>query len=495
MRTLGLVAAMACVFGIGASGQTAGQPANSFFDVRSFGATGDGSTLDTAAIAKAIAAASAAGGGTVHFQPGTYLSGTLELLSNVTLDLEAGAVLEGSPDVKTYGSTAEYGFGRTYGIDSTGEGFRVGLIVARNAHNVSITGRGTIDGNGDGFFEPRSLHDGADYDRKYTRQGADYNSPKFGLEFGPLKPGPAGRPGTMIIFSDCSNILVRDVTLSNSPNWTMHLQGSERANITGIHILNDVLIPNNDGIDCMRCRHVHVSDSDIRAGDDDFAIVSSDDVNVNNCSLTSLSAAVRLEDTRYATFNNLSIHANRGLGVFSVGAEHTAHVSFSNIAMETSLITGHWWGKAEPIYIAAQKGGGKAEIRDIRFTNVSIEAENGILLYGAPDAILRDIYLQGIRMHVRAPLPRIAQSVGGNFDLRWTAYGFSRAIFKHDIPALYVRYLDGLRIRDFALSWGENLPAYFSGAVEAEDSKNLDYGDLKLTSRPTRPVAPAVAAH
>ena len=117
------------------------------------------------------------------------------------------------------------------------------------------------------------------------------------------------------------------------------------------------------------------------------------------------------------------------------------------------------------------------------------------MLYGAPDAILRDIYLQGIRMHVRAPLPRIAQSVGGNFDLRWTAYGFSRAIFKHDIPALYVRYLDGLRIRDFDLSWGENLPAYFSGAVEAEDSKNLDYGDLKLTSRPTRPVAPAVAAH
>jgi hypothetical protein len=273
----------------------------------------------------------------------------------------------------------------------------------------------------------------------------------------------------------------------------MHLQGSESAVISGIHILNDPRIPNNDGIDCMRCKRVQISDCDIRAGDDDFAIVSSDDVHVDNCSVSSLSAAVRLEDSRYATFSNLSIHANRGLGIFSVGDEHTAHVLFSNIVMETNLITGHWWGKAEPIYIAAQKGLGKAEIRDIRFTNITIEAEAGIVLSGDPDAIVRDIYLEQIRMHVRAPLPRIAQSVGGNFDLRWTAEGFSRAIFKHDIPALYVRYLDGLRIRDFDLTWGDNLPAYFSTAVEAENSKNLDYGDLNLTSRPVPAALPAPA--
>lgn len=494
MRTFGLITLAACIFGISAYAQTTEQPASRFFDVRTFGAAGDGKTLDTAAITKAIGAANSAGGGTVLFPPGTYLSGTLELLSNVTLYLEAGSVIEGSTDVKDYGGTAEYGFGRKYGIDSTGEGYRVGLIVARNAHNVSITGRGTIDGNGDSFFDMKSVHNGVDYDAKYTRQGADYSAAKYGLEFGPVEVGPNGRPGTMIIFSGCSNILVRDVTLSNSPNWTMHLQGSERANITGIHILNDTLIPNNDGIDCMRCKHVHISDSDIRAGDDDFAIVSSDDVNVSNCSLTSLSAAVRLEDTRYATFNNLTIHANRGLGVFSVGEEHTAHIVFSNIAMETSLITGHWWGKAEPIYIAAQTGHGKAEIRDIRFINISIDAESGIMLDGAADAIVRDIYLEQIRMHVRAPLPRIAQSVGGNFDLRWTAAGMSQAIFKHDIPAIYVRYLDGLRIRDFNLTWGENLPAYFSSALEAQDSKNLDYADFKPTSRPGS-TAPAVFIH
>jgi hypothetical protein len=253
-----------------------------------------------------------------------------------------------------------------------------------------------------------------------------------------------------------------------------------------------VLIPNNDGIDCMRCKHVHVSDSDIRTGDDDFAIVSSEDVNVSNCSLFSYSAAIRLEDTRYSTFNNLAVHANRGLALFGRGEEHTAHVMFSNIVMETFLITGHWWGKAEAIYIAARTGNGRAEIRDVRFANITIEAESGIMIYGAADSIVRDIYLGQIHMHIRAPQQRMAQSVGGNFDLRWTATSLSEAIFKHDIPAIYVRYVDGLRIRDFDLSWGDSLTPYFSGALQAEDSKNIDYTDFKPTSAPgstARPIS------
>ncbi len=456
----------------------------SSINVRTFGAHGDGTTSDTLAITKAIAAANAAGGGTVVFPPGIYLSGTVELLSNVTVDLQAGAILKASPNIGDYGGIADYGFGRNYGVDSSGEGPRVGLIVARDAENIAITGHGRIDGNGDSFFNLKSFHNTPDFDPQYTRQGADFDAPKYGLQFGPVETNASGRPGTLIILSHCRNILVRDVTLSNAPNWTLHLQGSEQATIAGIHITNDVLLPNNDGIDCMRCKHIHISDCDIRAGDDDFAIVSSEDVNVSNCSLFSYSAAIRLEDSRYSTFSNLSIHANRGLAVFSRGEEHTAHVLFSNITMETLLITGHWWGKGEPIYIAARRGNGKAEIRDVHFTNITIEAESGMMIYGAPDSIVHDIFLQEIRMHVRAPQERIAQSVGGNFDLRWTATSLQEAIFKHDIPALYLRYVDGVRIRDFDLTWGDHLPSYFAGALEALDSKNLDYADFKVVSAP-----------
>lgn len=96
MKTLGWITLLACAWGTSSWAQKTEQPVGSFFNVRTFGAFGDGTTLDTAAIEQAITAANAAGGGTVIFPPGIYLSGTLELLSNVTLDLQPGAVLEGA---------------------------------------------------------------------------------------------------------------------------------------------------------------------------------------------------------------------------------------------------------------------------------------------------------------------------------------------------------------------------------------------------------------
>ena len=121
---------------------------------------------------------------------------------------------------------------------------------------------------------------------------------------------------------------------------------------------------------------------------------------------------------------------------------------------------------------------------------MTIETEGGIMIYGAADSVIKDIFMEQIHMHVRAPDTRIAQSVGGNFDLRWTATNFTEAIFGHDIPAIFVRYLDGLRVRDFDLTWGDGLPAYFSNALEAQDAKNLDYADFKMTSAPGSLVAP-----
>jgi polygalacturonase len=96
--------------------------------------------------------------------------------------------------------------------------------------------------------------------------------------------------------------------------------------ISGIHVANNLLLPNNDGFDCFGCWDVHFSDCDIRASDDDFAIVNSEDVTVTNCSLVSRSSGIRLETTRYSTFSNLAIHSNRGLAVYGRGLGTTAHV-------------------------------------------------------------------------------------------------------------------------------------------------------------------------
>ena len=444
------------------------------FSIREFGAVGDGKTLDTAAIAKAIRAASSAGGGRVLFPPGTYLSGTFELLSNVTLDLQANAVILGSPNLADYGAISEFGFAHVYGENSTGEGNLVGIIVARNAENIAIVGQGAVDGNADIFYDFKKPHFGMDFDPQYTRQGKDFQKSMLELGDGPVETKDAGRPGTMIVFTNSRNILVRDVTFRNAPNWTFHLNKSSRAIIQGIHIVNSLLLPNNDGIDCLGCRDVHISDCDIAAGDDDFAFYGSEDVGVKNCSLVSHSAGIRMENTRWGVFSDLTIHSNRGIGIFERTGT-TANISFSNIAIETHLLTGHWWGKAEPIFIAVgpPAEGKTPEVHDVHFTNIFGTAEAGMVLYGDEKAWLKGITLDQVRFTIRAPRKEVAQLAGGNFDFRWTAATMARAVFKHDIPALYLRFVDGMQIHGLRLDWESELPDYFSNGIECEDFREL----------------------
>ena len=448
-------------------------------EVLSFGAKGDGSTLNTEAIYRAIRACAGAGGGTVHFPPGTYVTGTFELLSNITLQLDAGAVILGSPSLSDYGKIGDYDLGKTYGFNSSGEGDLVGMIVARNAHDVAIVGHGSINGRGDEFFDLGVSHVGSDFDAQYAQNPEAFAAGVRDLTYGPVKAKAAGRPGTMLIFQNCKNVLLRDVTLRAAPNWTLHLQNTEQATLSGIHVDNNLLIPNNDGIDCMRCRHVHISDSDIQTGDDDLAIVGSDDVNVTNCSLVSRSAAIRLESTRYSTFDNLSISSNRGIGIFHRGesSESTQSVLFSNITMRTKLISGHWWGKAEPIYIAVTTcplGECKGGVRDVTFSNITAEAEGGIVIYGAENSPITGLTLDRVRLKITAPDPAIARSMGGNFDLRWTARNLQEAIFKHDIPALYCRWVQGFDVHGMYVNWSGDLPEYFSDGIQCEQFHDLN---------------------
>lgn len=465
------------------------------FNVREYGARGDGEALDTAPIQKALRACADAGGGTVLFPPGTYVSGTLEVFSNTTLELDPGAILQGSADIRDYRPGADFGLGRNYGVDSSGEGALAGLLVARNVENVSIVGRGTIDGRGDEFMDFATPHVSADFDPQYTRQGAAFRSGAASVEYGPVEPKGhgTGRPGTLILFFHATGVLVRDVTIRNAPNWTLHLQSVQRAVIQGIHILNSLLIPNNDGIDCMQCRNVHISDCDIQAGDDDFAIVGSEDIQVSNCSLISRSAAIRLESTQRAVFQSLTVQTNRGIGIFHRGEGRTDSVLFSDIAMKTTLIPGHWWGKAEPIYIAVSPCHEKPceGVTNVRFSNLEIEAESGMVLAGDRASPITGLVFDNVRIRMRAPRPEIAAAVGGNFDLRWTATSMKEAIFKHDIPALYGRWVQDLTLRNVDVSWPSGLPAYFSGSVECEDFAGVRIEGLQET-RAMRSSNPAI---
>jgi hypothetical protein len=450
-------------------------------NVRAFGAKGDGTTLDTPAIASAIEACVKQGGGTVYFAPGRYVIGTLQLSSHIHLLLESGAVLVGSHDIANYLPSPPFGFAHHYGVDITGEGAVLGMLIAKNANDISIDGGGEIDGQGDSFMQAQTSHGGNDYDEQSVRSPEKFRAAMTSLEYGPVEPDH--RPGTMIVFFHCANIQLHGITLRSSPNWTLHLQDVEGASISGIQILNNPKVPNNDGIDCMQCRHVRISDCDIETGDDDFAIVGSEHVNVSNCSIASRSAAIRLESTQLSTFTGLSMDTNRGIAIFANAYANqqdraTDNVTFSDIVIRTHLIPGGWWGKAEPIYIAVQPCTAGAacspRVRNVVFNNITAQAENGVLLWGGAGTPITGVEFNGVRLHMIAPTPAMSESIGGNLDLRWTATTPRDGIVKSDIPAFYAKQVTGLRLRDVQVDWADTMPTYFSDGLRVDDFSDLN---------------------
>jgi hypothetical protein len=468
------------LFGLlGATSGLIAQP-SATCNVRDFGAKGDGLTSDTRAVSRAVAACAKLGGGTVYVGPGRYSIGTVQLQSHIHLYLDSGAALVGSHDIQEYLPSAPFGFARHYGVDITGEGSLLGMLIAKNATDITIDGQGEIDGQGDTFMRANISHGGNDYVASYTRNPVAFQAAMSTLEYGPIEP--SNRPGTMIVFFHCSNIRFHGVTLRNAPNWTMQFQDTDGAQLSDFQILNNPKIPNNDGIDCMMCRHVAISNCHIDTGDDDFAIVASSNVNVTNCSLSSRSAAIRLESTRLSTFTALSMDTNRGIAIFANGYPDqenlpTEDVIFSNIVIRTRLIPGGWWGKAEPVYIAVQPCTADVpcivRVRHVVFNDITAEAENGVLLWGAEKTAITGVEFNGLRLHMLAPARSLAEAIGGNLDLRWTATQPKDGVVRSDIPAFYARHVDDLRLRDVQIDWAAGMPAYFADGLRVEDFTGL----------------------
>lgn len=441
------------------------------YSVVNYGAKGDGKTLNTSAINAAITDCEKAGGGAVVIPAGIYVTGTIVLKSNTTLYLDNGAVLMGSDNVD------DYGIG----------GLQKALIVAKDAENISIAGMGIINGNGHAFMDWDKIKfvepSKADYDTQFARQGSDYMSPKFGTEDGPVLP--KRRPSPTLEINNCKNFILRDVTIKDTPGWAIRLINSEHADFIGFDIINDPLIPNNDGIHCTSSSYVHISDFHFEGGDDAVIVTgfgdpnkTAENVTVTNCTLKSKSAAVRVgygaSNIRNCVFQNLVIYgSNRGLGVFVRNEGSVENILFSNITIKTRLYKGHWWGNAEPIHVSAAPAKADTElgrIKNIRFTDIVAESESGIVLHGWENKNIEDVVFDNIKLRIKnSP---INDTYGGNFDLRPT-HVLEKAVFKHDIPGLYCNYADGIRIKDFKLEWEENIHRFFSYGLEFENIKNL----------------------
>jgi polygalacturonase len=376
--------------------------------------------------------------------------------------LESGSTVKGSPRLEDY---------RAIGSET-------GLITANGAQNIALVGRGTIDGNSLAFVDAGHVLDLDFGDKKRTRQGEDYMSHKFGTQDGPFVPKE--RPGKMIQITHCEDVMIAGVTIQNSPFWTIAVSESRNVNLMGIRVnalASDLRIPNDDGTDVTNCANIHISDCDYQTGDDCLALFGVENMTVTNCTLRSRSSAIRVGyaegHIRNVTFSNIAIHdSNRGINVNVRTDGVIENVLFENITIQTRLSTGNWWGKAEPIHISAMPKAGVSPgaIRNLRFSNIVAEGENGILISGFKDCILRNLQFDGLRLKVQnGPL---VKAYGGNFDFRGTDDP-ATDIYQHDIPALYARFVNGLKIRNFEVEWDEAVSSFFSHGIECEDVGNI----------------------
>ena len=393
-----------------------GQSAN--YDVMDFGAAGNGSTDDAAAIQRAVDKCSAEGGGRVLLPRNhTFMAGPIELKSDVELHLEATATLIANPDESIYHLSA---FG-----ENRGEGMM--WLYANGARNLSITGRGTIHGNGIRFM-------GAELEDSYELKPlkAVANS-QFSTLNSQLIEDP--RPHVLTL-TDCDNLLIRDVTIREGAYWTVHLIGCDGAVIDGISLLNNLKIRNGDGIDIDHSKNVRISNCHITSGDDCICLKnrrefeqygSCHDIVVTNCVMASRSCAIKIGsenmDSIYnVMFDNCIItRSNRGLGIQNRDEGTVTNVTFSNIQMDLRLWSDVWWGKAEPIYVTSYprangnhkdanwrfpKGeieGRCGEVSRIFFNNITATSPNVCFIGGDVPGKVKDIFFNNVRVSNSSP--------------------------------------------------------------------------------------------
>ena len=389
--------------------------AQRIYNVVDYGAVGNKIADDAKAIQQAIDECSANGGGTVLLPANhTFMSGPLCLKSNVNLHLEATAVLLANPDEGIYKLSA---FG-----ENRGEGMM--WIYANGADNISITGKGTIHGNGIAFM-------GKELDDSYE-----------------LKPVTTFDPRPHVLtLTDVKNLTIRDITIRDGAYWTVHLIGCDGAVIDGISLLNNLKIRNGDGIDLDHSRNVRISNCHITSGDDCICLKNRrefeqygpcHDITVTNCVMTSRSCAIKIGsenmDSIYnVVFDNCVItHSNRGLGIQNRDEGTVTDVMFSNIIMDCQLWSDVWWGKAEPIYVTSYprangnhkdanwrfpKGetvGRCGEVSRIYFNNIVANSENGCFVGGDIEGKVNNVHFSNVRL-VRK---KVTAYEGGAIDLR-----------------------------------------------------------------------------
>jgi polygalacturonase len=480
------------------------------YNVKTFGATGDGKTVDTQAINKAIDAAAAAGGGTVYFPAGNYLSVSIHLKSNIALYLDQGATIIAASTSNTVKYDppepnqwdAYQDFGHSHWHNS--------LIWGENLTNVSILGPGMIWGKG--------LVRGGNQSRTQQQNDAlnanRANEPK--TPFGYPNPRDAVEPGwgnKSIALKNCRNVLIRDITILHGGHFAVLATGVDNFTIDNIKIDT-----NRDGIDVDACKNVRISNCTVNSPFDDgicpkssFALGYSratENVTITNCQVSGYDEGTLLDGTykrdyraangtfsptgrikfgtesnggfKNITIDNCVFDYSRGLALESVDGALLEDVTISNITMRDISNC--------PIFLRlgsrmrGPSGPPVGELRRVKISNVIVynaEPRYASIISGIPGHDIQDVTLSNIRIYYRG---------GGTKDQAALQppekeNDYPEPTMFGEIPAygFFIRHVNGLDMRGVSVSClkDEARPAFVISAA-----KLIDLRDMRIQQSP-----------
>jgi polygalacturonase len=449
------------------------------FDVKKYGAAGNGETLDTAAINKAIETAASAGGGTVYFPAGTYLSFSIHLKSNIALYLDQGAILlaatpgeQGGYDPaepNPWGDEHKYqDFGHSHWHDS--------LIWGEGLENISILGPGLIYGQGLGKWD---------------------------------RPDDKGAGNKAIALKLCHNVIIRDVTFLMGGHFCILPTGVDNFTIDNVKIDT-----NRDGINVDCCRNVRISNCTVNSPNDDAIVLKSsfalgyaratENVTITNCQVTGYDEGTFLDGTfkqtqqqapdrggvtgrikfgtesnggfKNITISNCVFEHCRGLALETVDGGLLEGVTISNITMRD--ITNCPFFLRLGRRMRGPEGLTVGKLRRVNISNVIVynaEPRYGSLIMGIPGHAIEDVKLSNIRILVKGGAVKEQAEV----EVPELEDGYPDPRVFGEIPAygFFIRHVKGIEFNNVDVGFMND---DFRPAFILDDVKNSEFNNVTV---------------
>ena len=448
------------------------------FDVKTYGAAGDGRTLDTAAINKAIEAAAAAGGGTVTFPAGTFVSGTIRLKSHVSIHLDSGATLEATTDPTAYDEAepnqwSQYqDFGHSHWDNS--------LMWGENVENITISGSGLIHGKG-------------------------------------LTRGEGGKVGNKVIALKLSrNIIIQDLSFLMCGHFCLLATGVDNLTIHNIKVDT-----NRDGLNIDSCRNVHISDSSVNSPYDDAIVMKSthalgfaravENLTITNCIVSGWDRGSMLDGTykyveasapdkwgptgrikfgteseggfRNVTISNIVFDHCRGLALETVDGGLLEDMTITNLVMRDIVNS--------PVFLRlgarmrAPAGVPIGALRRVTISNVRVYNSAplyGSIISGMPGYDVEDVKLSDIRIYYAGGGTKEQAALVPPENEK----GYPEPSMFGEIPAygFFVRHMKGLQMDNVEVSF---LKEDLRPAFVLDDVKGVEFNNVKAQAAPGVP--------